>query len=321
MIALKVDLTEEENETLEQLAASWGGTVGDLIQEGMDVVLTEAEAATELVRRIGSGDASAEEDLVERYRKGLFFLLLRLAPEQADDLLQETFRIALERLRRQQLDEPAGLAGFLRGIARNLVIAERSKAARARSRRTETEAEDEEPARANQPTPEQLSAALLDEKAETVRQLIRKLPTERDRQLLLRFYILEEDKEHIRDDFGLDRLHFNRVLFRARQRYKELLKEHRNKRVPSLSERESELLLAINRGLPGEEAERYQELIRRRQAGVLSPEEHRDLLHLTDEVERLQAERMANLSELARLRGVPLGSLMEELEIRPASNA
>ena len=117
---------------------------------------------------------------------------------------------------------------------------------------------------------------------------------------------------------ALTGLSFNRVLRRARQRYKELLLE---KRVPSLSERESELLLAINRGLPGEVAGRYQELIRRRQAGVLSAEEHRELLRLTDEVERLQAERMESLSELSRLRGKPLDSLMEELEIRPASNA
>lgn len=93
------------------------------------------------------------------------------------------------------------------------------------------------------------------------------------------------------------------------------------KRAPSLSERESELLLAINRGLSGDVAERYRELMRRRQGGVLSPEEHRELLRLTDGLERLQAERIESLSELARLRGMPLASLMEELEIRPSSNA
>jgi len=93
------------------------------------------------------------------------------------------------------------------------------------------------------------------------------------------------------------------------------------KRVPSLSEKESDLLLAINRGLPEKVSAHYEKLIRRRQAGMLGPDEHRELLRLTDEMERLQAERMESLSELARLRGVPLSSLMEELEIRPASNA
>ncbi|MFL6201457.1 MAG: RNA polymerase sigma factor [Thermoanaerobaculia bacterium] len=185
----------------------------------------EAQAATGLVRRIASGDAAAEGEFFARYSRGLLYLLRRLAPEMAEDLHQETFRIVLERLRRRELDEPEGLAGFLRGTARNLVIAERRKAARRR-----TEADDEELAQAVHPAPGQLSAVLLDEEAETVRQLIRELPTERDRQLLLRFYVTEEDKESLCADLGLDSLHFNRVLFRARQRFKELLLERRKKR-------------------------------------------------------------------------------------------
>ena len=182
----------------------------------------EAEVATGLVRRIASGDASAEGELVERYSRGILYLLRRMAPELADDLHQETFRVVLERLRRRELDEPEGLAGFLRGIARNLVIAERRKTARRR-----TEADEEELAQAVHPAPGQLSAVLLDEEAEAVRQLIRELPTERDRQLLLRFYVTEEDKESLCADLALDSLHFNRVLFRARQRFKELFLERR----------------------------------------------------------------------------------------------
>ena len=46
---------------------------------------------------------------------------------------------------------------------------------------------------------------------------------ERDREILLRFYIAEEDKDRIAADYGLSSLQFNRVLHRARQRYKELL--------------------------------------------------------------------------------------------------
>jgi len=183
----------------------------------------EAEVAADLVRRIAAGDASAEGELVERYSRGLRYLLRRLgaAPELADDLHQETFRIVLERLRKRALDEPEGLAGFLRGTARNLMIAERRKTARRR-----TESDDEEVAEAVHPAPSQLSAVLLDEEAETVRRLIRELPTDRDRQLLLRYYVSEEEKESLCADLGLDSLHFNRVLFRARQRFKEILEHH-----------------------------------------------------------------------------------------------
>jgi RNA polymerase sigma-70 factor (ECF subfamily) len=182
----------------------------------------EAEVAADLVRRIAAGNAAAETALVERYSRGLLYLLRRLAPELADDLHQETFRIVLERLRRRGLDEPAGLAAFLRGTARNLVVAERRKTMRRR-----TEADDEKLARAVNPGPSQLSAVLLDEEAGAVRALIGELPTDRDRQILLRFYVAEEDKAAICADLRLDSLHFNRVLFRARERFREALERRR----------------------------------------------------------------------------------------------
>ena len=59
----------------------------------------------------------------------------------------------------------------------------------------------------------------------------------------------------------------------------------------------------------------------RRRAGTLTPEEHQELLRLTGEAERLQAERIERLAELARLRGTSLGAVMNELGIRPSPNA
>jgi hypothetical protein len=55
--------------------------------------------------------------------------------------------------------------------------------------------------------------------------VLHQLGNERDRQILLRFYIAEEDKDRISADYGLSSLQFNRVLHRARQRYRELLVE------------------------------------------------------------------------------------------------
>lgn len=58
-----------------------------------------------------------------------------------------------------------------------------------------------------------------------MRQVIQELGTSRDRDILLRFYIAEEDKDRISADFGLSSLQFNRVLHRARERYREIYKE------------------------------------------------------------------------------------------------
>ncbi len=180
----------------------------------------EEAVAADLVRRIMAGETAAEGDLVARYRRGLVYLLSRLGalPELADDLAQETFRIVIERLRQSGLADPAGLSSFLRGTARNLLIAERRKTARRR-----TWGDSGELAQAVAPAPSPLQSVLADEEAAMVRRLIGELPTDRDRELLMRFYVGDEDKEAICADLGLDSLHFNRVLFRARQRFKELL--------------------------------------------------------------------------------------------------
>ena len=98
-----------------------------------------------------------------------------------------------------------------------------------------------------------------------------------------------------------------------------LLKAERT--APHLPPRESELLLRINQGLPEDAARRDRDLISRRKAGTLSPEEHEELLHLTDQAEVLEAGRLSHLAELARLRHTSLSRLMEELGISPAPDA
>jgi len=60
------------------------------------------------------------------------------------------------------------------------------------------------------------------EQARRVRQVLEELGTERDREILRRFYLSSEDKEEICKDWGLSSLQFNRVLCRARERYREL---------------------------------------------------------------------------------------------------
>lgn len=181
----------------------------------------EAEVATDLVRRIQSGDASAEGEFVERYSRGLLYMLRRTVgdPFLADDLHQDAFRVVLERLRASELEDPDRLAGFLHRTARNLFIAEYRK----KARRKTDDGLDGQASGAVADAPGQLSEVLLDEEAGLVRRLIGELKSDRDRQILYRFYIAEDDKERICADLGLSSLHFNRVLFRARQRLKDLL--------------------------------------------------------------------------------------------------
>jgi C4-dicarboxylate-specific signal transduction histidine kinase len=90
-----------------------------------------------------------------------------------------------------------------------------------------------------------------------------------------------------------------------------------SRRARVLSVEETALLQRINQGLPPEVMSRYTDLIARRQARQLTPEEHQELIDLSDRAERLGADRVAALGELAQLRQVSLDQLMKELDIRP----
>lgn len=189
-----------------------------------DAERPEGEVAAELVRRIRGGERAAEEELVRRYSRGLLFHLRRDAGGDgslADDLHQETFRVVLERLRGEGIAEPERLAGFIFGTGRKLFLG----GWRRRVRRGETTALDAAVVDPPDPQPGQLDRVLGDEKVRTVRRLIGELGSDRDRQVLFRFYVAEDRKDRICDDLGLSSLHFNRVLFRARQRLRELILE------------------------------------------------------------------------------------------------
>jgi len=92
------------------------------------------------------------------------------------------------------------------------------------------------------------------------------------------------------------------------------------RRAPSLPQVEADLLLKINQGVPPEVRDRYDELMDKRRAESLASDEYKELLHLTDEIENLEAGRLENLAELACLRQISLTRLMEELDIRPPTH-
>jgi RNA polymerase sigma-70 factor (ECF subfamily) len=180
----------------------------------------EHEIAADLARQIGQGVKAAEQTLVARYGPGLHFLLKQRTrdSELALDIRQDALRVVIEKLRAGTLEQPERLAGYLRGVALKLCGAQRRKELRrattADSDAIETVADE----RAN--PEEQLSDEQL---RRAVRELLAELSTPRDRDILTRVYLLDEDKDAICSALGVDSLHFNRVLFRAKQRFRELL--------------------------------------------------------------------------------------------------
>ncbi|MGH8194898.1 MAG: RNA polymerase sigma factor [Woeseiaceae bacterium] len=182
----------------------------------------EAGAASHLVQQIRIGDPAAEAAMVERYSRGLGYLLARRTgdEERARDLLQETFCIAIEKLRHTTLKNPERLAGYLRGIAMRVAMN-----ANRQRRRDPYPMDYDAITRIPDREPRQFEHIAEEQASQAVRQLLESLPVKRDRELLYRYYVQEHDKDDICRDLGLDSLHFNRVLFRAKARFRTLLEQ------------------------------------------------------------------------------------------------
>jgi RNA polymerase sigma-70 factor (ECF subfamily) len=181
---------------------------------------SEHEIAADLARQIGEGVRAAEETLVARYGPPLHFMLKQRTrdSELALDVRQEALRIVIEKLRAGTLEQPERLGGYLRGVALKLCGAQRRK-----ERRRATTA-DSDAIEAIADTRADPAERVSDEQLRrAVRTLLAELSTPRDRDILTRVYLLEEDKDTICAALGVDSLHFNRVLFRAKERFREVL--------------------------------------------------------------------------------------------------
>jgi RNA polymerase sigma-70 factor (ECF subfamily) len=189
---------------------------------------SEPEIAARLVRQIGQGVRAAEAAMIERYAAGLLFVLKRRTRdlEFARDIRQDAFRVAIEKLRVESIEQPERLGAYLRGVALNLWIAERRKDIR---RATTADSAAVETVADHRGGP--FDDVSNDQVKQAVAALLAELRTPRDREILTRLYLREEEKGSICRDLGIDSEHFNRVLFRAKQRFRELLTraEQRNK--------------------------------------------------------------------------------------------
>lgn len=87
------------------------------------------------------------------------------------------------------------------------------------------------------------------------------------------------------------------------------------RKSPSLPERETVLLQAINQSSNPALQNRYSFLSKKQNSNQVTDAEHEELLTLIDKLEIFQAERLEKLIELAHLRGISLETLMQNLNL------
>lgn len=119
-----------------------------------------------------------------------------------------------------------------------------------------------------------------------------------------------EIEKRLRDEAAREGLEPERYVLQA---VEERLRQTDGENAAHLPRTESELLMQINKGLPAETWEQYHALVAELHAETLTPERHKTLIALTNQVEIDHARRMESVLALARLRGASLEEQMRAL--------
>jgi len=171
-----------------------------------------------LVRRIIDGDAAAEAELVEHFQGPVLHIIRRTSNNSSlvEDFSQDTFLTVIRKIRNGDVQQPESLGAFIANVARYHTI-EMMRGARRRVVIEDLGTAEQLP----DPSPNSVERLQQSEQFDEIRDLIQQL-NPRDRELIWRFYISEEPKAHICAGLGLTSVQFDRVLHRARKRYKAL---------------------------------------------------------------------------------------------------
>ena len=97
-------------------------------------------------------------------------------------------------------------------------------------------------------------------------------------------------------------------------------KQFPKKQASQVSKEEADLLKKINLGFSNDFWTRYKLLVQKRKNEEISEPELKDLIQMTNELEIANSERIKNLVELSKIRGISLDGLMSDLGITPVAH-
>jgi RNA polymerase sigma factor (sigma-70 family) len=174
------------------------------------------------VDRIRAGDPAAMTELYSVFNRGIRYLLLRtLGSEEIDDRVHDCFVIVTEAIRAGDLRDPARLMGYVRTVVRRHIAATIEQTIT--KRRTSVEFEDNVFSVSDwKDNPEQ--SLFARQRAEIARRVFRGVSS-RDREILRRFYLLEQPQERICEEMGLTYNQFRLMKSRAKARFGKLGKQ------------------------------------------------------------------------------------------------
>lgn len=171
-----------------------------------------------LVNQIKAGEDAGMEHLYKLFSRGIrYYLCRQLGPQELEDKVHDTFLIVVNAIRRGDLREPERLMGFVRTVVRRQVAAYIENAVH--MRRDQADLETGVSVVNRNHNPEQ--SAMVREKAELMKSSLQAL-SDRDRDILVRFYLLEQPQEQICLEMGLSETQFRLLKSRAKAKFGEI---------------------------------------------------------------------------------------------------
>jgi RNA polymerase sigma factor (sigma-70 family) len=175
----------------------------------------------ELVDRIRLSETDGMEELYQLFSKGIrFYLCRQLGPQELDDKVHDTFVVVVQAIRRGELREPSRLMGFVRTIVRRQVAAHIDRVVH--TRRDQIDLDSTISLADPEGNPEQ--KAMFSQRTELINRVLGEL-SDRDREILTRFYLLEQDQDQICSEMALTETQFRLLKSRAKARFGELGKK------------------------------------------------------------------------------------------------
>jgi RNA polymerase sigma-70 factor, ECF subfamily len=176
------------------------------------------EMVSLLVERIRSGQTDGMEELYLLFSRGIrFYLCRQLGPQEFDDKVHDTFVLVVQAIRKGELREPQRLMGFVRTIVRRQVAAHIDRVVHLRRDHLDLESS----ARIADPAGNPEEAAMFRQRKELIERVLGEM-TDRDREILTRFYLHEEAQDQICSEMALTETQFRLLKSRAKARFGEL---------------------------------------------------------------------------------------------------
>lgn len=174
------------------------------------------DSCAHIVARIRSGDEAALGGLYEMFFRWMrSYFCHKMGPQDVDDKVHDTFLIVAQAIRRGDVREPDRLAGYVMTIARRQVASFIDLAVRDRNLQVDA-SENGVMLPDKGIDPER--NAIVSEMATLMEGVLSEL-SDRDREVLVRFYLKGHTQEEICEAMGLTETQFRLLKSRAKTRF------------------------------------------------------------------------------------------------------